>query len=154
MRVWWKKSCHCGLHLSTNAVVNILASETGTKCSNQSEGRALNQLRFKLVKGLDKGIVNVMSNCVSTCPTSSTLAGRLMCLRLVCALFLNEDTTGWWRTSLAPDCCDTSSSPLCPLCRKLLEVTFNVIWCTTMMIDSFVNLIVLKCDITCELHYN
>lgn len=67
MRGWWKKSCHCGLHLSTNAGVNILASETGTKCSNQSEGsvRALNQLHFKLVKGLDKRIVNVMSNCLN-----------------------------------------------------------------------------------------
>lgn len=110
---------------------------------------------FQTGEGVGQGNCSCYSNCVSTCPTSSALAGRLMCLRLVCALFLNEDTTGRWWTSWAPDCCDTSSSPpLCPLCGKFLEVALNVIWCTIMMIDSFVNLIVLKYDITCELHYN
>lgn len=76
VRGQWKRSCHCGPHLSKNTVVNLPAPQTATKCSNQSEGSvgALNQLCFKLVKGRDKATVNIMSNYVSASPTSSALA--------------------------------------------------------------------------------
>lgn len=105
-----KKSCHCGFQLSTNAVVILPAPQTATKYSNQSEGSigALNQLRFKLVKGRDKATVNVMSDYVSACPTSMALGGWF---RLVCVLVLDKDSTGTLWTSVTPDCCRTSSYP-------------------------------------------
>lgn len=92
------------------------------------------------MKGTGQG-VNVMSNYVSACPTSSVLADRLMRLRLVCALDPDKDALGSLWRSVAPDCCHTSSSlPLYPSCVKFLEVTFSVVLCSIMMIHSLMHI--------------